>query len=133
MTQSYAGASSPSFLQLPAASYSEPNVSTFDVAAPFYQYSPPQSTTPLSSGGSSEPLDYDFTQFDLIQNNGGYEYDLRPPSPNFSSVSGQTSMHEQHVVYYFENVTKLHFLFGGNTVTNITYQVSRLLASVVTY
>lgn len=126
------GASNSSFLQLPAASYSDPNVSSFDIGAPFFQYSPPQSITPLSSGGSAEPIEFDLSQFDRIQHqNGGFEFDFRPPSPvpNFSLISGQTSMQEHHVVYYFENVTKLHFLFGGNAVTNVTYQVRRPLPS----
>ncbi|KAJ7592928.1 fungal-specific transcription factor domain-containing protein [Mycena floridula] len=118
------GASNSSFHQLPAASYSDPNLSSTDLTTPFFQYSP-QSSTPLSTL-SNDPLDFDFSHLDMLSNQAGFDFDLRAPSPvqqNFPLLAGQTSMQETHVMYYFENVRKLHYLFGGNAVTNVTYSM----------
>jgi hypothetical protein len=121
----HTGASNSNFHHLPGASYSDPNLSTLDLGTSFFHYSP-QSTTPLSTLSSEPCIDFDFTQIGAPQNHGGYDFDLRVPSPvqSFPLLSGQTSMQEDYVMYYFENVRKLHFLFGGNAVANVTYTVS---------
>lgn len=110
--------------QLPGASYSDPNISTLDLGKPFFQYSP-QSTASLSSG---DALDFDFSALLDPQTGGGFEFDVRVPSPvqSFPLLAGPSSMQESHIMYYFENVRRLHFLFGGNEVTNVVYTVSIL-------
>ncbi|KAJ6624041.1 fungal-specific transcription factor domain-containing protein [Mycena sp. CBHHK59/15] len=112
------GASNSAFHQLPAASWSDPTINTpVDFNSSIFQYDSPQSSTPGSS--LIPPLDFDFAQ---LGNNGGFDFEVRAPSPEqvFPLFSGQNSLQENHVIYYFEHVRKVQYIFAGNTVTNIT-------------
>ncbi len=75
-----------------------------------------------------EPSDYDIPSMaQQHQHHGGFGFDLQPPSPGMNfPLSGQNSIQENHVMYYFENVRLVHFLFAGNATTNITYSVSKI-------
>ncbi|KAJ3834979.1 fungal-specific transcription factor domain-containing protein [Lentinula raphanica] len=115
------GASNPHFLQLPAASFSEPHLNDLDLNTSYF-HSP--GTTPLPN------LSLDTSDYDLSsvangaqhQLNGGFELNVHPPPElNFPMVSNQNTIQENHVMYYFENVRSAHFLFAGNTTTNVVY------------
>ncbi|KAJ7285217.1 fungal-specific transcription factor domain-containing protein [Mycena rebaudengoi] len=113
------GASNSAFHHLPAASYSDPSVNTIDFnTSIFQQYDSPQSISPAPGSNMIPPLDFDFAQL----GNGGFDFEVRAPSPvqSLPLFSGQNSLQENHVIYYFEHVRKVQFLFAGNTVTNIT-------------
>ncbi|THV07272.1 hypothetical protein K435DRAFT_848222 [Dendrothele bispora CBS 962.96] len=119
------GASNSGFHQLPAASYSDPSLSSLDLNASYFRYSSPQ-----SSNLSTDGLDFDLSSLGgSSHSHGGFNFDIRPPSPlstnynimNHGSLS--SSDQENHVMYYFENVRKVHFLFGSNTMTNVTYSL----------
>ncbi|KAF5337924.1 hypothetical protein D9758_013109 [Tetrapyrgos nigripes] len=120
------GASNSGFHQLPAASYSDPNLSGLDLNASYFRYPSPQSSTPLSNL-SNDPLDFDLSSLGG-SSHAGFNFDVRPPSPlstdfGIAGSSSNLSDQENHVMYYFENVRKVHFLFGGNTMTNVTYSL----------
>ncbi|KAJ3990885.1 fungal-specific transcription factor domain-containing protein, partial [Lentinula boryana] len=46
-----------------------------------------------------------------------------PPELNFPVVSSQNFIQENYVMYYFKNVRSAHFLFAGNTTTNVLYSM----------
>ncbi|KAK7463447.1 hypothetical protein VKT23_006798 [Stygiomarasmius scandens] len=117
------GASNSGFHQLPAASYSDPNLSSLNLDASYFRYSSPQ-----SSNLSTDGLDFDLSLTGSSQAHGGFNFDIRPPSPlsaygMMNHGSSSSSDQENHVMYYFENVRKVHFLFGSNTMTNVTYSL----------
>jgi hypothetical protein len=121
---SLTGASNSTFHQLPAASYSDPNLTGYDLGTPFFQQYSPQ-----TSSLGSEPHEFDFAGLGIPQNHGDFNFDVRPPSPIqniHTHSSSSASTQENHVMYYFENVRKLHFLLGSNAITNVTYSVSAL-------
>jgi hypothetical protein len=117
------GNSSSSFPHLPLASFNVPNINTVDLNSSFFHYSPP-STTPISSS-SANPLGFDFQHVSTTQENSGFEFDLHSPSPapNIPLLSGQNSIQGEHVIYYFEHVRKVEYIFAGNAVTNVTYSL----------
>ncbi|KAF8896476.1 fungal-specific transcription factor domain-containing protein [Infundibulicybe gibba] len=115
------GASSPSFHQLPAASYSDSNLNMLDSFFPFGPEVPPLLST--TTAMTAEPLEFNFAQLGRTQP-GEFEFDLRPPSPAvFHPLSGQNSIQGDHVMYYFEHVRKVQYIFAGNTFTNVTYSL----------
>jgi len=122
------GVSSANFHQLPGASYSDPSINTFDFGTSFFHYSP-QSSTPASTGSAPHAADlndFDFAQIGAAAQNGGFEFEVRAPSPaqSFPLFAGQNALQENHVIYYFEHVRKVQYIFAGNSVTNVTYSVS---------
>jgi hypothetical protein len=101
------------YYPLPAASYSDSSLGTLDLHSTFS----PAPTFSSSGLGAS-----DTTAFDAFSFVGPpFTYDTQPHT--FSP--GQNSVQQEHVLYYFEHVRKMHFIFASNNVTNITYAVSR--------
>lgn len=96
---------------MPAASYSDPSLTSMDVNAmypsPNASYSPSSLTTPDA---------VNFDPFSLAVP--AFAYESQPQS--FSSISGQNAVQQEHVLYYFEHVRKMQFIFASNSVTNIT-------------
>ncbi|KAJ3779988.1 fungal-specific transcription factor domain-containing protein [Lentinula aff. detonsa] len=54
------------------------------------------------------------------------EYDVSAITnfPQHQQNGGQNFIQENYVMYYFKNVRSAHFLFAGNTTTNVLYSVS---------
>jgi hypothetical protein len=95
-----------------------------------------------SSSGTSDGLHYDFSPLDTQQGSGHdttaaaaaaaaasspqFHFDLPVSSPGhaFAPLAGQSTLQGDHVLYYFEQVRKLQYIFAGNAVTNVTYSVS---------
>jgi hypothetical protein len=102
------------YYPLPAASYSDPSVATLELH-PSFSPMPTFSPSGLSAFDStnSDP-------FSLIPSPFAYETQLHP----FPSISGQNTVQQEHVLYYFEHVRKMQFIFASNSVTNITVSVS---------
>ncbi|KAJ3995807.1 fungal-specific transcription factor domain-containing protein [Lentinula boryana] len=117
------GASNSHFHQLPSASFSDPHLNDLDLNSSYFQ-SPPTTTLPNLGLESNEYDVSPITNFPQHQQNGGFEFNVHPPPElNFPVVSSQNSIQENHVMYYFENVRSAHFLFAGNTTTNVVYSL----------
>lgn len=122
------GGSNSAFHPVPDPLYNnDTSISALEIHTPFFPY-PSQSVTPISSSSSSvttDSLNLDFSQLGPHEQT-GYEFDLRPPSPPppVPFISGQNNVQGDHVIYYFEHVRKVQYMFAGNTFTNATYSVS---------
>lgn len=127
--RSYHGGFQPSF-EPPAASssqlyhqstgsYSEPNVATLDMSSMF-------PSTPMSFTSSTlSPEIGNFDPFSLTVPSFPFDSQL-----GVASSSGQNAVQQEHVLYYFEHVRKMQFIFAGsNLVTNIIYSVSLNITS----
>ncbi|KAF9065091.1 fungal-specific transcription factor domain-containing protein [Rhodocollybia butyracea] len=116
-----AGGSNSHFHQLPAASFSDPHLNDLDLNTSYFQS--PQ--LPNLPNLSLEPNDYEISSMANAQHQyaGGFEFNIHPPELNFPVVSTQNSIQENHVMYYFENIRCAHFLFAGNTTTDVTYSL----------
>ena len=99
------------FIQLPAASYSDSNLTTLDLAS---LYSPSYSVPPITT---PDNLPYDHMSF------GALPSQFENVQQNYPIV--QNTIQHDHVLYYFEHVRKMQFIFPrGNLVTNIIFSVS---------
>ncbi|KAG6845479.1 hypothetical protein H0H87_008839 [Tephrocybe sp. NHM501043] len=122
------GASNSGFHQIADPLYSEPSLNALDLQTPFFY---PQSVTPISSSSSTVSTDIgplDFTQqLGSSQEPTGFGFDLQPPSPTpvapAPSISGENAMQSDCVMYYFEHVRKIQFIFAGNAFTNATHSI----------
>jgi len=96
------------------ASYSDPNVATIDMNSLYPSTS--MSFTPALTPPETENFDpFPFTVPTFI---------IDQPQGIASSPS-QNAVQQEHVLYYFEHVRKMQFIFAGsNLVTNILYSVS---------
>lgn len=134
-------------------SFSEPNLNQpslhlgldFNSQSPPFQYSP-SSTSPLSTITTPDATQYDPFSFDYDAQ--GQATALPPqtsqhlsPSaspqaqqhlplvlpatqnPTHSTFSDQSSVEAQHVLYYFEHVRRMQYIFAGNSITNVTYSL----------
>lgn len=98
-----------------AASYSDPNVATLDMSSLF----PPVSMSFASTLTPAETGNYD--SFSLTVPT----FTMDSQSHGVTSSSGQNAVQQEHVLYYFEHVRRMQFIFAGsNLVTNIIYSVS---------
>ncbi|KAF5382023.1 hypothetical protein D9615_004431 [Tricholomella constricta] len=116
------GASNSTPHQITDPLYTDANA--LDLHTTFFPY--PQSVTPISSSSSlSTDLGLDFAQLGTSQEQNGFEFDLRPPSPPapVPFIAGQNNVQGDHVIYYFEHVRKIQLIFAGNTFTNATYSI----------
>lgn len=95
------------YYPLPPASYSDSSLGTLDLHSTF---SP--------AGLSATPDTAPFDAFSFV--GPPFTYDTQPHT--FSS--GQNSVQQEHVLYYFEHVRKMQFIFASNNVTNITVRPS---------
>lgn len=48
---------------------------------------------------------------------------LTPSIPSTPPMTDATPSHEEYIMYYFNHVRPLQFVFAGNTVTNLLYSV----------
>jgi len=118
------GASNPGFHQITDPSYTDTTLNALDLQTPFFPY--PQSVTPISSSSSlSTDVGVDFSQLGAPQEQGSFDFDLRPPSPAppVPFIIGQNNVQGDHVIYYFDHVRKIQLMFAGNTFTNATYSL----------
>ena len=99
------------FTLLPTASYSDTNLASIDLTSLYSPNFPaPQITTPDS-------LPYDHMSF------GALPSQFENLQQHFPIV--QNTIQHDHVLYYFEHVRKMQFIFPrGNLVTNIIFSVS---------
>lgn len=107
----------------PASSYSDPGFSNLDINTFF-----PGSAVAFDShsAGLSTPESH---SFDFLTMPTTYE----PIPHEVPSATGPDALQTQHVLYYFEHVRKMQFVFAGsNLVTNIMYSV-RLEFSRLSY
>ncbi|KAF8071856.1 fungal-specific transcription factor domain-containing protein [Lyophyllum atratum] len=119
------GASNSSFHPITDPLYTDASLNAIDLHTTF-NFTYPQSMTPLSSSSSlSADVGLDFSQLGTSQAPGGFDFDLRPPSPPVPapSIAGQNNVQSDHVIYYFDNVRKIQLIFAGNTFTNATYSI----------
>jgi len=99
-----------------AASYSDPNLAALDISS---IYSPSSMSLTPSTLNPSETANFD--PFTLTV---PFTYDSQPQE--VASSCGQNAVQQEHVLYYFEHVRKMQFIFAGsNLVTNIIYSVSQ--------
>lgn len=103
-----------------SASYSDPNLAALDLTSLYSPNSFPSAST-LST---PETLNYDPLSF------GVPSFPFEPQPQNFSPVSTQNTVQHDHVLYYFEHVRKMQFIFArGNLVTNTIFSVSARVQS----
>jgi C6 transcription factor Pro1 len=96
-----------------AGSYSDPNVASLDINSifPSTNMSFPQSTLSPPEIGN----------FDHFTSTLPFTFDSQP---QVASNPGPNAVQQEHVLYYFEHVRKMQFIFAGsNLVTNIIYSV----------
>lgn len=111
-----ASASPSHFHHLPPASYSDPNLAALDLSTLY-----PSSFS--SSTISTPDLNFDPLSFSVPS----FPFDNQPQS--FNTVTSQGTTQHDHVLYYFEHVRKMQFIFArGNLVTNIIYSVSLVMS-----
>lgn len=132
MTYPSVGASNSNFYHLPTGSYSDTSLNPLDLGGPICTYSPRPLTPPSTTATlNTDPYPFDFSQLaGSIEQGGEFGFALRPPSPvpNYSPAAGSNSIQGDHVIYYFEHVRKIQYIFAGNTFTNVTYSVSHVLS-----
>src|ERR1700733_8947827 len=96
-----------------AGSYSDPNVATLDINPMFPSTDmsfPPSTLSPPELGNFDFSLTVPFT------------FESQPQ--RVASSPGPNAVQQEHVLYYFEHVRKMQFIFAGsNLVTNIIYSV----------
>jgi hypothetical protein len=131
------------------------NQPNLHVAPDFNSHTPPIHYSPASTSTMSTMTTPDPIQFDPFSVNFGFETHahatgLSPQPPHLSlpvsthlqqnlsgglsptaqtpaTFSGQNSFVQgQHVLYYFEHVRRMQYIFAGNSITNITYSVCEL-------
>jgi hypothetical protein len=137
--------------RMPVASFSEPNLNQPNLhAAPdFNSHTPPIHYSPSSTSTMSTMTTPDAIQYDPFSVTFGFETHagLSPQPPHLSlpvsthlqqglsptaqtptpaAFSGQSSVQGLHVLYYFEHVRRMQYIFAGNSITNITYSVCKL-------
>jgi hypothetical protein len=140
------------------ASYSDPNLSQSELhllhldltdLTPTFLHSPPSPTSPVSSSTPSDPLHFDTFNFEYgtqgAHGGGGAGPSPQTTSPHhqaphfspdahpatFSPISGQNSIQGEHVLYYFEHVRRMQYIFAGNSITNITYSVREIIKTIM--
>ncbi|KAH8831449.1 fungal-specific transcription factor domain-containing protein [Flagelloscypha sp. PMI_526] len=104
-------------LNLAGASFSDPNINTFDFSAafPFDNYSPGSNHSPSLA---MDQTMLDFSSVGAVDQQ--YDFEMPATSPSPASTA---SLQERCVMYYFEHVRQAQFVFAGNAVTNVTYNL----------
>ena len=108
-------ASPSDFYQQSMGSYSDPNVTvtTMDINSLYPPAFTPSTLTP------PETVNFDPFAFTVPT------FTFDSPPQEVASGSGQNAVQQEHVLYYFEHVRKMQFMFAGsNLVSNIIYSVS---------
>ncbi|KAF7424130.1 hypothetical protein PC9H_009433 [Pleurotus ostreatus] len=130
------------FGDLPPASFDptlaptmDPTSSNFFSAHDFGQPSTSPSSAPGSSsatpalglGGTTSQYPLEFGIVESSSTGFGQSFGLPTPNPTpifpDQSSQQQTNLQGDLVMYYFENVRKVQYIFAGNSVTNVTYSL----------
>lgn len=121
---------SSSYHRLSISSYSDVDINSHDMSSPSFTFPSATSTAPPSTAitGTNEPFQFDFSIVNQVQGHADSAplFDYEPPHPpptvpSFSVLSGVNR--GEFVVYYFNQVRKLQYIFAGNSVTNATYSL----------
>jgi len=112
---------------MPAAAYSDPDLSVMGLGHDLFSY-PPSSSGATMSGFDADPLEFDFGSLhSSSQNPSAFDFAGMGPStgPDFAPLPVHTPsyMQEQHIMYFFEHVKKIHPIFAESTIMNITHSV----------
>ncbi|ESK94040.1 c6 transcription [Moniliophthora roreri MCA 2997] len=96
-------------------------------SSPELQYNP---TTTLGGGGTTTTTATTNTTTAATLNPNqtlfigtGYDFGAPEPQPEIPILSGQNSIQESHVMYYFENIRRVHSLLSNSTVMNTTFEL----------
>jgi hypothetical protein len=99
-----------------SASYSDPNLAAIDLSSIF-----PPSSLSFTPSTLSPPETGNFDTFSLTAPSFTFDSQLQGVASN----SGQNAVQQEHVLYYFEHVRKIQYIFAGsNLITNMIYSVS---------
>jgi hypothetical protein len=82
---------------------------------PFFPFFPQDSSPPA-------PINthlYDYNPFTIPE----MPVPSPTPTPSFAPLAGQSTVQGEHVLYYFEHVRRMQYVFAGNAITNVTYSV----------
>lgn len=114
-----AGASNPTLDTLTTAPYVDVSLNGFD------PYSPSMSSSVSTFPVGPDPLADQFPLFAPQSIGNDHLGFLEPPSAisPFVAPVGQTALHEELVMHYFDHVCKMQFTFAGEIFTNVTYTV----------
>lgn len=108
---------------MPSTSYSDPDLGMMSMSNDLF-YTP--SSASAMSGFDPEGLDYNFGGLDAPAAHNAPDFDFGlgggPDYAPVPVVQTPNYMHE-HVMYFFENVKKIHPIFAESTVMNITHKV----------
>lgn len=55
-----------------------------------------------------------------------------PPSANSAPPPAPNSIEQQHVLYYFQSVLPIQYIFAADALTNVLHDVSRVFARAAT-
>jgi hypothetical protein len=119
------------------APYRDTDLSALNTAH-LFPYVPSQTTQPISSAHTPPSATSDTVPFDFAHvgtephsqqgpSSAGvspFQFEPRAPVHGLAPLAGQSAVHCDHVLYYFEHVRKMQYPFAGNSVTNVTYSVS---------
>jgi len=105
--------------------FTDPDIN--NLHSPIFPY-PPSSTVPINN--LNDRFHY-FSQAETQKphtaptNPHQFLLDMPVPSPGHGFVPvGQSTLQGEYVVYYFEHVRRLQYIFAGHAITNVTYSVS---------
>jgi hypothetical protein len=131
----FAGASNGGFHRAAqGASFNDASLNLDTLNGTLFPYIHPGS---LSTGSSTTSINTDGLTFDFNEsvaqasnqdtalNVSQFQYEARPSSPTqgLALLAGQGSVQGDHVLYYFEHVRRLQYIFAGNSITNVTYSM----------
>ncbi|KAL1739337.1 fungal-specific transcription factor domain-containing protein, partial [Schizophyllum fasciatum] len=93
--------------------------------------STPYDTNPVAAMGPSQPTT--MTEFDfadpfrpVVAEGVPFDFDVHAPSPVQQPIplfAGQSSVQDEHVMYYFRHVRAMKYFFSSNTAASITYSL----------
>ncbi|KAK7050853.1 hypothetical protein VNI00_004964 [Paramarasmius palmivorus] len=119
----------PGSSRFPAVDTIYTDLNGLDLNTSYFQNSPQLPPATLSLPNSQPPApspEYDFNPMGSQNyfNPNVYEADIQP-APEIPLMSGQNSIQESHVMYYFENIRRVHSLLSNSTVMNTTFEEPR--------
>ncbi|TFK33218.1 fungal-specific transcription factor domain-containing protein [Crucibulum laeve] len=122
------GASNSSF-DLPTASYGDNGIGQLDPTSTGFNYPASSHASSSSSSFLADPVDHGFglftTPHDLMEFNNFMPQPLASPSltnGQYTAPLGQTPLQEEFVMFYFDHLHKIQFVFAGDQFTEATHQ-----------
>lgn len=85
---------------------------------------------PQSASAPSTTMNPSTSHYDAFHHldTGDYQFDLHPAQPAqpniLNALASPSSLQREWVLYYFEHVRMMQYVFAGNAVTNIIHSVS---------